>query len=108
MNGVKGSRWEELVSWCFEPSQPLGVTSGLNTNSNLSLSRREEKENNNKRMKSTHLSLLLSDQLQLSEDYVTKGGGEGGGCMKEERKEIFYMEPDAKNKTVRGMRIKNL
>ena len=27
-----------LVSWCFEPSQPLGVTSGLNTNSNLYLS----------------------------------------------------------------------
>ena len=21
---------KELVSWCFEPSQPLGVTSGLN------------------------------------------------------------------------------
>ena len=29
----------KLVSWCFEPSQPLGVTSGLNTNSNLSLNR---------------------------------------------------------------------
>ena len=27
-----------LVSWCFEPCQPLGVTSGLKTNSNLSLS----------------------------------------------------------------------
>ena len=27
-----------LVSWCFEPSQPLGVTSGLNTNSDLFLS----------------------------------------------------------------------
>ena len=27
-----------FVGWCFEPSQPLGVTSGLNTNSNLSLS----------------------------------------------------------------------
>ena len=26
-----------LFSQCFEPSQPLGVTSGLNTNSNLSL-----------------------------------------------------------------------
>ena len=26
-----------LVSWCFEPSQPLGVTWGLNTNSNLYL-----------------------------------------------------------------------
>ena len=26
-----------LVSWCFEPSQLLGITSGLNTNSNLSL-----------------------------------------------------------------------
>ena len=28
----------QLVNWCYEPSQPLGVTSGLNTNSNLSLS----------------------------------------------------------------------
>ena len=28
----------QLVSWCFEPSQLLGVTSGLSTNSNLSLS----------------------------------------------------------------------
>ena len=27
-----------FVCWCFEPSQPLGVTSGLNTNFNLSLS----------------------------------------------------------------------
>ena len=27
-----------LVSWCFEPSQALGVTSGLNTTSNQSLS----------------------------------------------------------------------
>ena len=27
-----------FVGWCFEPSQPLGVTSGLNRNSNLSLS----------------------------------------------------------------------
>ena len=27
-----------LVGWCFQPSQPLGVTSGLDTNSNLSLS----------------------------------------------------------------------
>ena len=27
-----------LVSWCFEPSQPLGVTSGLNTKFGLSLS----------------------------------------------------------------------
>ena len=27
-----------LVSWCFEPRQPLGVTWGLNTNSNLYLS----------------------------------------------------------------------
>ena len=26
-----------LVGWCFEPSQQLGVTSGLNTNSNLPL-----------------------------------------------------------------------
>ena len=28
----------ELVCSCFEPSQPLGATPGLNTNSNLSLS----------------------------------------------------------------------
>ena len=28
--------WVGVVSWCFESSQPLGVTSGLNTNSNLS------------------------------------------------------------------------
>ena len=28
----------ELVSWCFEPSQPLGFISGLETNSNPSLS----------------------------------------------------------------------
>ena len=28
----------ELVSWCFEPSQPLRVTSGLNMTSNQSLS----------------------------------------------------------------------
>ena len=27
----------KLVGVCFEPSQPLGITSGLNTNSNLSL-----------------------------------------------------------------------
>ena len=27
-----------FLCWCFEPSQPLGVTSGLNTNSNQSLS----------------------------------------------------------------------
>ena len=27
-----------LVSWCFAPSQQLGITSGLNTNSDLSLS----------------------------------------------------------------------
>ena len=26
-----------LVGWCFEPSQPLGVTSELNTNSSLYL-----------------------------------------------------------------------
>ena len=26
----------ELVSWCFEPSQPQTITSGLNTNFNLS------------------------------------------------------------------------
>ena len=25
-----------FVSWCFKPSQPLRVTSGLNTNFNLS------------------------------------------------------------------------
>ena len=29
---------ESKVSWCFEPSQPLEVTSGLNTTSNQSLS----------------------------------------------------------------------
>ena len=29
---------EFLVSWCVEPIQPLGVTSGLNTNSNQSFS----------------------------------------------------------------------
>ena len=28
----------QLVSWCFEPSQPLGFTSGLNTTSEQSLS----------------------------------------------------------------------
>ena len=27
-----------FLCWCFEPSQPLGVTSGLNKNSDLSLS----------------------------------------------------------------------
>ena len=26
----------ETVSWCFEPSQPQGITSGLNANFNLS------------------------------------------------------------------------
>ena len=29
-------KWSELVSWCFEPSQQPRITSGLNTNFNLS------------------------------------------------------------------------
>ena len=39
--GGEGRRRERIclfVSWCLEPSQTLRVTSGLNTNSNLSLS----------------------------------------------------------------------
>ena len=30
--------FSSLVSWCFEPSQPQRITSGLNTNFTLSLS----------------------------------------------------------------------
>ena len=33
----KPSVSSQLVSWCFEPSQPLGITSGLKTNSKSSL-----------------------------------------------------------------------
>ena len=35
-----------IVSWCFEPCQPLEVTSGLNTNSDLSLSYSAHKSSN--------------------------------------------------------------
>ena len=30
--------WSQLASWCLEPSEPLGVTSGLNMTFNQSLS----------------------------------------------------------------------
>ena len=36
MAGVSLSRESQLVSWCFKPSQPQRITSGLNTNFTLS------------------------------------------------------------------------
>ena len=35
---TQGFKVSQLVSWCFEPSQPQRITSGLNTNFTLSLS----------------------------------------------------------------------
>ena len=47
---------EDLVSWCFELSQPLGVTLALNTNSNLSFSYSAHKSFNvNHNISTAHL-----------------------------------------------------
>ena len=48
----------QLVSWCFEPSQPRGITSGLNTNFNLSPSYSFHKS-------LYHKSFLLKPQLKF-------------------------------------------
>ena len=42
-----------LVNWCFEPSQPLGIISGQKTNSNSSLSNSAHKS-----FKTTHIFFL--------------------------------------------------
>ena len=47
-----------LVSWCFEPSQPQRITSGLNTNFNLSPSHSFHKSLD-------HKSFLLKPQLKF-------------------------------------------
>ena len=53
---ISGLKVSLLVSWCFEPSQPLGVTLGLNTNPNLSVSYSAHKSFNiNHNISTAHL-----------------------------------------------------
>ena len=68
--GLEGSRFNELVSWCSEPSQPQRVTSGLKSMKN--------KSNNNKKNEHLHArrTRLRSnfDGRRVSKEEQEQGG----------------------------------